>query len=185
MNTRYSENKSIYGIFAEFDQPEALLQAALKSYDAGYRKLDAFSPYPIEGLSEAIGFKKDRVALDTLIGGAFSGLMAFFMQWYAYVIDYPINIGGRPDNSWPSFIIITFELTILGAALSAAISMLARNRLPRPNHPAFNAQDFFRASKDRFFLCIKADDPQFDRHKTESFLENFGPISVSEVRDED
>jgi ActD protein len=179
-----STDKS-YGIFAEFAEPERLLYAARKAREAGYSKLEAFTPYPLEGLDQIIGLKKDLVALITLLGGLISGVLGFFMQYYANVIDYPINVGGRPDNSWQSFIIITFELTILGAALSAALSMIALNRLPRPHHPAFNAQAFSRASKDRFFLCVKADDPYFDRQQTMNFLSELLPLRVSEVLDEE
>jgi hypothetical protein len=185
MSIMKPNDKNFYGLFAEFGEPERLLFAASRAREAGYRKLEAFTPYPIDGLSQVIGFQKDRVAMITLLGGFISGALGFFMQWYANVVDYPLNVGGRPDNSWPSFIIITFELTILGAALSAAVGMLALNRLPRPYHPAFNAVAFSRASKDRFFLCVKAEDPKFDLHQTKSFLYEFQPINVSEVCDED
>src|SRR4051812_18912656 len=120
----------IYGIMAEFENPEPLLQAAQAAYSAGFRDMDAFTPYPVEDLAETIGFRRERVALLSLLGGIGGGTLAFGMQWYCNVIDYPINIGGRPDFSWPAFIPVTFELTVLGAALSAAFGMLALNRLP-------------------------------------------------------
>lgn len=185
MSTSKAKNNNFYGLFAEFSEPERLLFAASKAHEAGYKKIEAFTPYPIEGLSSLVGFPRNRVALITLLGGLISGMLGFFMQWYANVVDYPLNIGGRPDNSWPSFIIITFELTILGAALSAAASMLALNRLPSPYHPVFSVDAFSRASKDRFFLCIKAEDPQFDLHRTKAFLHELWPVKVSEVCDDD
>ncbi len=144
MKLREDDEKA-YGLFAEFAEPESLLVAASKTREAGYQKVEAYTPYPVEGLYRVLGFKKNRVALITLIGGLVSGSLGYFMQWYANVVDYPLDIGGRPDNSWPAFIPITFELTVLGAALSAAFGMLALNRLPRPHHPAFNARAFSRA----------------------------------------
>lgn len=171
----------IYGIMAEFDGPERLVEAAGAAYASGFREMDAFTPYPVEELAEAIGFRRERVALITLFGGMAGGTFAFAMQWYCNVIDYPINVGGRPDFSWPAFLPVTFELTVLGAALSAAIGMLALNRLPKPWHPVFILPEFSRASRDRFFLCIQTKDPQFDREKIRSLLEGFSPVSLREV----
>ena len=160
----------IYGLLAEFEQPEHLLEAAKLTNAAGYRLVDAFTPFPIHGLSDAIGFHATKLPYIVLAGalaGAFGG---FFMQWYSNVVDYPINIGGRPLNSWPSFIIITFELTILCAALSAVMGMLALNGLPQPYHPLFNVPVFELASRTHFFLVIKATDPEFEPAETRDFL---------------
>jgi hypothetical protein len=177
--------RRIYGLFAQFKEPESLLAAAVRARKEGYKKIEAFSPYPVAGIKQVLDFPKDRVALATLMGGIIGGMGGFFMQWYANVIDYPLNVGGRPDNSWPSFIPITFELTILGAALSAGLGMLAMNGLPKPYYPTFNAKEFLRASKDGFFLCINADDPQFDRQKTRAFLCELRPQTWGEIPDED
>src|SRR4051794_39901869 len=166
---------------AEFESHEALVDAARRTHAEGYRRLDAYSPFPVHGLSEALGRRKTRVPLIVLIGGMTGGLGGYFMQWYAMRIDYPFNIGGRPLHSWPAFIPITFELTILCAALSAIIGMLALNRLPEPYHPVFNVPEFRRASLDRFFLCVEATDPKFDFVGTRTFLEGLRPESVKEV----
>jgi hypothetical protein len=176
-----ASEKPLYGIMLEFAEPEPLLAAAELAYSRGYRELDAFTPYAIEGLAEAIGFRKDHVSLVTLICGLSGGITAFGFQWYANVIDYPINTGGRPYFSWPAFIPITFELTILGAAFGAAIGMLAMNRLPKPWHPAFNLPEFSRASRDRFFLCIQAKDPQFEPAAVRELFADSRALSVREV----
>ena len=159
------ETLTPYGILGEFEAPEPLIHAAEAAYASGYRQMDAFTPFPVEDLAEALGLRRERVALITLVGGLCGGTLAFTMQWYCNVIDYPINIGGRPDFSWPAFIPVTFELTVLGAALSAAFGMLALNRLPKPWHPVFNSPEFARASRDRFFICIHARDPHYDPEK--------------------
>ena len=184
----------IYGVLAEFDQPEVLVRAAQAVQQAGYLKMDAYSPFPVEGLSEAVGFPRDRVALITLLGGCIGGLTGYFMQWFANVIDYPIIVAGRPYDSWPSFIPITFELTVLGASLSAAIGMLALNRLPKPYHPVFNSPEFLRASVDRFFLCVQpsvqatedaVQSEDFPVQKfvldTKQLIASFQPLSVTEI----
>jgi hypothetical protein len=174
----------LYGIVAEFDEPEPLMHAARKAREAGYRRMEAYVPFPVEGLAEALALPKDQVPLITLIGGVCGGLTGYLMQWYSNVIDYPINIGGKPYHSWPAFIPITFELTVLFAALSAAFGMLAMNRLPRLHHPIFDSPGFARASKDRFFLCIEARDPLFDRARTSGFLSSLQAMSVREVTHE-
>ena len=174
----------LYGVVAEFETPERLLDAANAARSLGYKAMDAYAPYPVEGLAEAVGFRRNRVALCCLLGGMTGGIGGYFMQWYAMAVDYPINIGGRPFNSIPSFIPITFELTILCAAIATILGMLALNGLPRPHHPIFNAPDFERATTDRFFLCIEARDPRFDAREVAAFLRRHDPIAVSEVLDE-
>jgi len=171
----------IFGLMAEFESPTELALAARKAYDEGYRKMDAYSPFPIEEVSEAIGFGHSRVPLVVLVGGLLGGAGGYLMQYWISALNYPINVGGRPLNSWPAFIVVTFEMTILGAALFAVFGMLALNRLPMPYHPTFNVGRFAFASKDRFFLCIEAADPRFDRDGTEGFLQSLGPKQVSEV----
>jgi hypothetical protein len=172
---------SLYGLMAEFDKPEALIEASRRAHEQGYRRFDAYTPYPVEGLTEALGFHKTRVSLIVLIGGITGCLTGFFLQYYVAVIDYPLNIAGRPLNSWPSFIPITFEVTVLFAALSAVFGMLALNGLPTPHHPVFNVPRFALASKDRFFLAIEARDPKFDTEATRQFLQSLGAREVSDV----
>jgi hypothetical protein len=172
--------RETYGLLAEFYTPSELVQVAEKAYAAGFRHMDGYAPFPVEGLAEALG-KKNCIPLLVLVGGIIGGLLAYFMQWDASAISYPINIGGRPINSWPSFIPITFELTVLGASLTAFFGSLGLNGLPRPYHPVFNVPEFERASQDRFFLCIEATDPLFEPEKTRTFLENFGPLTIKEV----
>ena len=166
--------KPIYGLMVEFSTPDQLMQAAERAHAEGYQRMDAYSPFPIEGLAEATGFRRNLLPLVVLIGGIIGGSGGFFMQWFANVIHYPLNIGGRPHNSWPSFIIITFELTILCAAVAAVFGMLAMNGLPTPYHPVFNVPRFVMASTDRFFLAIEARDKKFDLQATKRFLEGLG-----------
>ncbi|HTY59033.1 MAG TPA: DUF3341 domain-containing protein [Bacteroidota bacterium] len=168
----------IYGLMAEFDTPGEILDSARSAHAAGYRNIDAYSPFPVEGLAPAIGVRPTRIPLLVLIGGIIGCAGGFFMQYYAAVIAYPLNVGGRPLNSWPSFIPITFELTILCAGLTAVVSMLLLNGFPRPYNPVFNVAQFEHATRDKFFLCIQAIDPQFDREETERFLERLHPKGV-------
>jgi len=170
-----------YGVLAEFASPHDLVAAAHRTYEAGYRRLDAYSPFPIEELAEAIGFHKNYVPLVTLIGAIIGGLSGYLMQYWIAVVAYPINVGGRPYHSWPSFVIVTFEMTILFGAIFAVFGMLALNGLPMPYHPVFNVPRFVMASKDRFFLLVYADDPKYDAKGTREFLQGLEPRSISEV----
>ena len=170
----------VYALLAEFADPQSLIAAVTRCRER-YRDVDAYAPYSVDGLAEALGVRKNRVPLVTLIGGLIGGAGIYFLQWYSAVVDYPINSGGRPLNSWPVFIPPTFELTILGAALAAFFGMLFLNGLPKLHHPIFNAPEFELASRNRFFVAIRATDPAFDTTRTRAFLESLGPIRVSEV----
>ena len=171
----------LYGLMAEFEHPEDVVAAARSAYAEGYRKMDAYTPFPIEELSEALGLRHTLLPWVVLGGGATGALAGFFMQYYLSVVEYPLNIGGRPLNSWPSFIPVTFEMTILFAALSAVLGMIILNGLPRPYHPVFNVPRFALASRNRFFLCIESGDPKFDPERTRRFLLALHPVEVSEV----
>ena len=171
----------VYGLMAEFEDPNTLVAAAAQAREAGYRRMDAYSPFPIEELHEALGSHHSKLPLIVLIGGVVGCLGGFLLQYWASAIAYPINVGGRPFNSWPAFIPVTFECTILGAALSAVLGMLALNGLPMPYHPVFNVPRFALASRNRFFLCIEARDRKFDLEKTRAFLESLSPREVSTV----
>jgi hypothetical protein len=166
---------------AEFEEEHLLVKAARRAHAEGYRRMDAYTPFPVEGLTEALGHRRTAIPLLALLGGLAGGGGGYFLQWFALAVDYPLNVGGRPFHSWPAFIPITFELTILGAALAAMIGMLVLNRLPQPHHPVFNVPEFVRASRDRFFLCIEADDPRFDLLPTRRFLEMQNPRTIREV----
>ena len=172
---------AIYGILAEFDSSTDLVYAAKAAYAAGYRKMDAYSPFPIEEASDAIGFHKSRVPLIVLLGGLLGGLSGFGLQYWINVISYPLNIGGKPYNSWPAFIVPTFEMTILFAGLAGVFGMFALNGLPMPYHPLFNVDRFSAVTRDKFFLCVEAADPKFDVVDTQRFMESLKPLSISEV----
>ena len=181
-----SERRSqLFGVMGEFSTPEDLLAATKKTREAGYKHVEAYTPFPVEGLSEAVGFKWTAVPLLTLMGGLGGGLTGFGLQYWVAAITYPLNIGGRPLNSWPAFIPVTFELTVLGASIFAVFSMLALNKLPQPYHPVFNVERFSQASTDKFFLCIEARDPKFDLVETSKFLQSLHAQHVNEVKDEE
>ncbi len=171
----------LYGMMAEFDNPTDLVKATEHAYAAGYRKMDAYSPYPIEELSDALGFRKNRVPLVVLVGGILGGLSGYLLQYWISAVSFPENIGGRPYNSWPAFIIVTFEMTILFGGISAVVGMLGLNGLPMPYHPVFNNPRFTSVTRDRFFLCIEAADPKFDVVSTGTFLMGLKAIDVTEV----
>jgi hypothetical protein len=171
----------IYGLLAEFDSPSELVAAARRAYEEGYRRMDGYSPFPVEELSEAIGFHRDNVSLVVLIGGIVGCVGGYLMQWWISAVSYPINVGGRPYHSWPAFIPVTFETTVLVAGVFAVLGMLALNGLPMPYHPVFHEPRFAFATRDRFFFAIEARDPKFDRIGTRRFLESLNPHAVTEV----
>jgi hypothetical protein len=173
----------VYGLIAEFDEPNALVAATRRAYQDGYRRMDAYSPFPIEELHEALHVHHTSLPLIVLIGGLLGGIGGYAMQYWVAAVAYPVNIGGRPFHSWPAFIPVTFECTILVAALAAVLGMLALNGLPMPYHPVFNLSRFALASRNRFFLCIEARDRKFDIEATRRFLETLDPREVSTVAD--
>jgi len=172
---------TIYGMMAEFDSASDLVAAARRTREEGYLKIDAYSPFPVEGLAEEIGFRKNSVPLVVLIGGLLGCMSGYALQYWISAVSYPINVGGRPYNSWPAFIVVTFEMTILFAGLAAVLGMLALNGLPMPYHPVFNVPRFAFATRDRFFLIIFSSDAKYDAGATRAFLETLGPRSISEV----
>ena len=172
---------TLHGLTAEFDSPGGLVEAATQARLAGYRKMDAYSPIPIEELNEALALRRTRLPLLVLVGGILGCAGGFGLASWVSAIAYPMDVGGRPLISWPQFIPVTFETTVLGAALTAFFGMWALNKLPQPYHPVFNVEAFARASTDRFFLVIEATDPRFERDATWRFLENLHPVGVSEV----
>jgi hypothetical protein len=171
---------TLYALAAEFAEPGRLVDAVRRCRER-YAEVDAYAPYAVDGLAEALGFQANRVPLITLLGGVLGGAGIYALQWYSAVLDYPINSGGRPLDAWPVFIIPTFEITVLCAALAAFIGMLALNGLPRLNHPMFNAPDFDLASRNRFFVSVRATDAAFETRATRGFLESLEPLSVFEV----
>jgi hypothetical protein len=182
MSASTNENSStVYGVMAEFENPTDLVHAAKSAYDAGYRILDTYTPYPLEEAAEAIGVHHNKVPLIVLIGALCGMAGGYGLQYWVSAISYPINVGGKPFHSWPAFIPVTFECAILGASIFAVVGMLALNGLPQPYHPVFNSPNFVRASRDRFFLCIEAADPKFRLDETRRFLESFHPQEVTEV----
>lgn len=174
-------DRNLYGVMAAFATPAELLRAAHAAREAGYKRIDGFSSFPIEGLSEALGMRPTRLPWVVFGCGLLGGLCGYGLQYYCAVVAYPLNIGGRPLHSWPAFIPVTFELTILFASFAAVLGMLASNGLPTPYHPVFNIPSFSFASRDRFFLCIESRDKQFNRAKALEFLRTLGPLEVTEV----
>jgi len=182
MSETFWDRYGLHGLMARFETPEQLLEAAHSAYGAGYRQMDAYSPMPIEGLAEAIGFTRHWVSTAVLAGGLAGCIGGFSLLYWITMIAYPHNVGGRPFNSWPMYIPITFECTVLLAALTSVVGMLMMNGLPMPYHPVFNLKSFAeRASVDRFFLCIEAQDPMFDAEKTKTFLMGLNAEEVAEV----
>jgi hypothetical protein len=176
-----SDAQAIYGLLAEFPDSESLTEAARRAREAGYRKMEAYSPFPIEELPEALGYGRTGIAAIVFTGGVIGALGGFFMQYYATVIGYPLNVGGRPLNSWPVYMPVTFELTVLVAAVSGVIGLFLLSGLPMPYHPLFNVPRFGHASQDGFFLCIETEDPKFDREVTKRSLRELGALEVTEV----
>jgi len=171
-----------YGMLAEFDTPSELVRAAEAAYGDGWRRLDCYTPYPVEEAAEAIGFHRNKVSLVTVIGGLMGLCAMFSLETWISTLAYPLNIAGRPTYSWPAFVIPAYEWTILFAGLSACFGMLALNGLPSLYHPLFNAPNFrTSALDDKFFLCLEATDPKFDVTETRAYLESFAPASVVEV----
>lgn len=172
---------AMYGLLAEFPSADALCAAARHARDNGYTRVEAYSPFAIEGLDDIVGADKGWIAPLTLLGGILGGAGTYFLQWYAAVVDYPINIGGRPLHSWPAFIPATFEITILGAAVAAVLAMLVLNGLPRLYHPLFEVEEFELASRNRFFLCLPARDPVFAPGPARDLLEELHSLLLREV----
>jgi len=172
---------SIYGLLAEFETAEELVHATERAREAGYRKMDAYSPFPIEELSEALHLHERKLPILVLIGGLLGCAVVFGLQYYVSVIAYPVNVGGRPMASWPSFVPVSFELTILVAALCAVFGMILMNGLPMPYHPLFNSARFSMATSHAFFLCIEATDKQFNREETAKFLQGLHAKGVDEI----
>jgi Protein of unknown function (DUF3341) len=176
------ERSPLYGVIAEFDSPAALLVAARRARAAGYRRLTAYSPFPIDDLPEALGYSESTgIRPIVLVGGIVGALSGYLLQWWTSAVDYPINVGGRPYNSWQAFVPIVFELMVLFGALSALVGLFVLNGLPMPYHPVFNVPGFEGATRDRFFLCIQARDPRFDRDDARRFLATLDPLEVSDV----
>ena len=172
---------ALYGVMAELPDEKALLAAAQEAREAGWDGIEAYSPFPIEGLDEAVDARRTRLPLYVLLGGIFGGVGGYFLQWYSAVISFPINVGGRPLNSWPEFIPVTFEMTVLFAAFAAVIGMIVGNGLPRLRHPLFEAPHFDLATRNRFFLCLRGDGARFDESRARDFLESLKPMRVIEV----
>lgn len=169
-----------HGMMAEFHDPDDVLAAARKVKAAGYTHLDAYTPFPVHGLDDAIGFKDSKVQWSIFFAGCFGFVLGYGLEYWVHNIEYPMNVGGRPKFSWPSFIPVAYECTILLAGLTAAFAMLAFNGLPRPNHPVFNTPNFEMASQTSFFLCVEGTDPKFDHAEVKRLLESLGAVNVSD-----
>src|SRR3954466_15032623 len=170
-----------YGLMAEFPSATALVSAARRAREVGYTKVDAYAPYPIMELADALKLPRNRVPLVVLIGGLVGLAAGYGLEYWASAIEYPLNIGGRPLHSMPAFIVPAYETTILFASLAAVIGMIVLNGLPMPYHPVFNVERFSRASQDKFFLLIESADPKFDRARTLEFLKGLNPSEINEV----
>ncbi len=181
VSSQTAARDGLYGLAAQFGSVESVMAAAERVRDAGYTRTDGYTPFPVEGLDDALGMPQTRLGWIDLAAGNTFGLAGFWMQWWANGTYYPLNIGSRPFNSWPNFIVIMYELTILASAFTAGLYMIFRNGMPRPYHPMFNVPNFDAASRDKFFICIESRDPQFDLTETRAFLESLGPERVSEV----
>lgn len=179
--TATAVNPEVYGLMAQFDDPDRLVAATRAAYEQGYRAIEAYAPFPVEGLDHALGYFRNKVPITVFAGALLGGLGGFLLQCWSAMYYYPHNIAGKPLYSWPAFIPITFELTVLGGSLAAVFGMILYNGLPRLYHPVFNAPEFARASDDRFFLCVQSRDPRFDPEGTLAFLETCGPLSISVV----
>lgn len=171
----------IWGLLAEFASADDLLAAARRVHAAGFQRAEAYSPFHVDGLAEALGFRRSRVPMFTFAGGLLGGLGGFFLQWYSAVVDYPLNIGGRPLDSWPLFVPVTFEMAVIGGAFAAFLSMLVANGLPRLRHPLFAVPEFDLAMRNRFFLCLRCDDPAFEDGRARQLLEGLHPMRCLEV----
>jgi len=172
---------AVYGLLAEFETAEAMSAATRKATEAGYTRLDAYSPYPVGDAADALNFPKSEMGAVMFLGGLTGACTGFFMQYYLNAYGYSLNVGGRPYLSWPSFVPITFEMMVLTTALTGLFGLLAICGLPRYHHPLFNSKTFDRASRDRFFLCIEAIDPKYDPSATRAFLNELHPLSIEEV----
>lgn len=181
MTTPTTAARGPYGLIAEYDTPEQVVAAATAARQAGYTRMDAYTPFPVEALDDALALKPTNLGFLVLLAGVAGAGGGFFMQWYSTHIAYPLNIGGRPLLDWPTYVVITFEVTVLLAAFTAGLFMLGRNGLPRLYHPVFNTPGFERATRDGFYLCIEAVDPRFDLAGTRSFLDGTAPVRVQEV----
>lgn len=181
MTTAAATAAGLHGLIAEYDTPEQLLVAAEAARKAGYTRMDAYTPHPVEGLDDALGLAPTRLGFVVLAMGLAGAAAGYGMMWYAANVFYPLNIGGRPLHDWPTYVVITFEVTVLLAAFTAGLFMLARNGLPRPYHPVFNAPGFDRATRDGYYLCVEAVDPRFDEDGVRGVLEGTGPVSVHGV----
>ncbi|WP_427913516.1 DUF3341 domain-containing protein [Ramlibacter sp. MMS24-I3-19] len=170
-----------WGLMAEFASADALLAAARQVHEAGFERAEAYAPFHVDGLAEALGFVRNRVPAFTFLGGLLGGAGGFFLQWYSAVVDYPVNIGGRPLDSWPMFVPVTFEMAVLGAAFAAFLAMLAANGLPRLRHPLFAVPEFDLAMRNRFFLCLRTDDPAFEMQRARELLQGLHPMRCVEV----
>jgi hypothetical protein len=173
--------KQMWGLLAEFATADELLAAARRAHEEGYARAEAYAPFHVDGLAEALGFERNCVPFFTFAGALLGGVGGYFLQWYSAVIDFPLNIGGRPLDSWPMFVPVTFEMAVLGGAFAALISMFAANGLPKLRHPLFAVPEFDLATRNRFFLCLRSDDPAFDPSKTRAFLDGLHPMRCVEV----